>query len=1283
MDIHKAFSSRMLITIGLLLLLCCAVGASEPTLVRVTFWVPPERMEEFEVAYEQEVVPLLEKHGLVVSTIRGRPTVEGTFSRLFELASPDDYFEIYLALQADLSFTVVKRSLGERFGGTQYIRKPSRREEIDFAYHLYSTPARSFREPKPLQRTESEAEANCVRWKDRLQSVKEPTLARLSFWMPPERVADFEAAYEERIAPLLQERGLVESAQRGRATVDSVFSHLFEFSYQASEFESWATEREKQLAFQEQREALAKWLLEEEPRFPREEFAVERITFDLYSAPLRVGEIVPAGRGKGHWKNYTGIDGLIGVGIEEILEDRDGYLWFGTNRGVSRFDGRDFRNFMPEDGLVSNTTRAIFQDDSGQFWIGSGHPGGTGWLDRSDGGKPISFRREEALVENGVLAIHGDRNGNIWFGSGKAGVSRFDGEQFRNFTQKDGLPDSPVTAIQQDRDGNIWFGTWGEGISRFDGERFQTFTLGDGLSKDNSVESIRQDRDGNLWFATQGGVYRFNGEQFEPFGKEDGLVSDRGRIVFQDKDGDFWFATGEEVSRFDGEQFEHFRREDGLANNRVDEIVQDREGHLWFGTLGGASRYDGETVRTFTTEDGLGSDRVRAIFQDRDGYLWFGADDMISRFDGEKFENFILNDWISWIGSIFQDRDGYIWFSAANHAIRFDGRRLEYFAVEDGLLNRMVNSIHQDRDGYLWFGVPGGASRYDGESFESLTYRNGLVGFDARSILQGRDGCLWFSCWAGITRYDGERFESFSREDGIVGDGNLAIFQAQNGDLWFENHNGATRFDGERFEAFSVEDGLSHGNVYGIAEDREGNIWIGTDVGIVNRFDGEVIQTLTEADGLTGDSVHSILQADNGDIWIGTLGGAIRYRRPPDHPPPITIEAVIGDRRYDGASEVALPYGVGLITFEFFGRSFKTRPEGMVYRYRLQGYDGEWRTAYEGRAEYQYLPPGDYLFEVKAVDRDLVYSKEPATVRVRISLPYERIGLWSALFVAIILIGWQTSRVVRRDRRLQKANQALSDANNELFQVNTSLQQTNEQLENANREIQENTRRKSEFLARMSHDLRTPMNAIIGYTRLLMRKLRGSIDDRQLRNLENIQTSSNNLLNLINEILDLSRVEAGRIEVNPAEVDLGQLAEECAASVESLVGERVEFRRQFEEVPTVRTDREIVRKVLMNLLGNAVKFTEEGSIALSVHPVDDRVELSVADTGMGIPTEDLPFIFEEFRQVERQGSTEKEGTGLGLAIAKKSVELLGGEISAESEVGRGTIFAIRIADCEA
>ena len=215
-----------------------------------------------------------------------------------------------------------------------------------------------------------------------------------------------------------------------------------------------------------------------------------------------------------------------------------------------------------------------------------------------------------------------------------------------------------------------------------------------------------------------------------------------------------------------------------------------------------------------------------------------------------------------------------------------------------------------------------------------------------------------------------------------------------------------------------------------------------------------------------------------------------------------------------------------------------------------------------------------------------------------------------------------------------------------------------------------------------AHDLRTPMNAIIGYTRILLRRTGDRLDDREQRNLQNTETSSNNLLQLINEILDLSRIEAGHVDLHIQPVDLHQLADECADALESIVQERVNLRRELTEVGQIQSDPDRLRQVIMNLVGNATKFTEKGSITLSVRPVEDGVEVTVADTGVGIPTKDLAHIFDEFRQVEREGA-EAQGTGLGLAIVKKSVELLGGTISVESEMGKGTKFTLRITDYEA
>jgi len=267
-------------------------------------------------------------------------------------------------------------------------------------------------------------------------------------------------------------------------------------------------------------------------------------------------------------------------------------------------------------------------------------------------------------------------------------------------------------------------------------------------------------------------------------------------------------------------------------------------------------------------------------------------------------------------------------------------------------------------------------------------------------------------------------------------------------------------------------------------------------------------------------------------------------------------------------------------------------------------------------------------------------------------------------------------------RSVTRTNKALQS---QLAQVETLSQKTREQYEQIqeqNIQIREANKLKSDFLARMSHDLRTPMNAIIGYTRILLRKSKDALDERQYRNLENVQISANNLLTLINDILDLSKIESGRMDIKLDQVDLKPLVADCAASIESLVKPEVQLLQELGELVPVRTDPDRVRRMVMNLLSNAAKFTEKGNITLSLRSIDGWAELTVADTGIGIPESDLPHIFDEFRQADSKNGVGKEGTGLGLAIVKKSTDLLGGTIRVESEEGRGSVFTLRIRDYE-
>jgi signal transduction histidine kinase/ligand-binding sensor domain-containing protein len=1125
------------------------------------------------------------------------------------------------------------------------------------------------------------------------------TLARLCFWVPPAQQTSFAAAYQHQVVPILKRHGLVEAHQQGRATLDSVFSRLFEFP-------SPAAFRHQDRALQADR-AFAGMLQHLGRRFgTTNPDGLLRHSFHLYQYPLVPDKVVPAGPGEGHWRTFDASDGMYNASTGAVLQDREGYLWFGGDAGLFRYNGTtsdmvvpfgslmegawlaqdrdgnpwfftregvfryDGRTMAPFTGLPSKRVSAMLQDRDSTFWFGTDEG-----VFRYDGKTILPFT---GLPGKRVSAMFQDRDGTLWFGTDE-GMFIYDGKAV---TFCNGLPGRRVSTVFQDRGGTLWFGT-GPQVVRYDDRAFTT--LNTGLA--DTVWSVLQDRDGNLWFGSQAGVSRYDGKAFTAF-------TDRPTrwqpAMFQDRDGNLWFGSwGHGVSRYDGKAFTTFTTQDGLAGNNASSVLQDQDGSIWFATNAGASRYDGNTSATFTTSDGLPGDEIQSVVQDQQGRLWLTfRSGELCRYDGRSFATYTAED-AQLPQYLLEDRQGNLWSTlGAGGALRFDGRTATAFTAEDGLAAGLSRAILEDRDGTLWFGGKGTVSRCSGETFTTFTTRDSLPQDAIMSIAQDPLGRIWLGTYgnSGLLRYDGGIFRTLGRQDGLAADRVWGILPDKTGYLWLGTYGGGLcRYDGQTYT--TVQDLPASFFMAACLADREGNLWFGTDGGGLVRYDGQVFQTLERRDGLAGNVVRSIVQDQDGSFWIGCSGGLTHFRPSRASPPRVFLDAVIADRRYERAAEVVVPSTAELVVFEFHAMSFKTRSGGMVYRYRLRGYDPDWRTTREERAAYPDLPRGTFTFEVQAVDRDLVYSEQPATVALRVRVPYERLAWLAALALALAGIAGQTARVVRRDRRLHKANlslsesnQALSAANKELFQVNRQLEETNARLEAANQQVQEATRRKSDFLARMSHDLRTPMNAIIGYTRLLLRKLQDQIDERQYRNLENIQTSAHNLLGLINEILDLSRVEAGRVEVHPQQVELAQLAGECAAAIEPLVGPQVEFRRQLNQVPSIRTDPEILRKVLMNLLGNAVKYTRQGNVTLSLKPVAGGVELSVADTGVGIPAEDLPYIFEEFRQVARQGSAEQEGTGLGLAIAKKSVELLGGTIRVESQPDRGTTFTLRLAD---
>ena len=818
------------------------------------------------------------------------------------------------------------------------------------------------------------------------------TVARLSFWTPPEHRDEFEAAYRKKLVPILKKYELAESSEQGRPPVEGIFSKLFEV-------ETPAAIAAKEQALQNDpawQEALH-WVRKAWETTDAEESLLCWHLW-LYTAPAGAGKVVEAGPGKtvkaggglhqGPWHTLDVVDGLPSSIIYAILQDRRGYLWFGTKNGVSRYDGQTFHTFSTQDGLTGDGVGFMLEDRQGHLWFGT-----ENGVSRYDGQTFHTFSTQDGLTgqdgltRGGIGSMLEDRQGHLWFGTVSGEVSRYDGQVFHTFTTQDGLVGSGIMSILEDRQGYLWFSTVSGGVSRYDGQVFRTFTTQDGLA-DNGVWSMLEDRQGHLWFGTNGdGVSRYDGQMFHTFTTQDGLAGSRVISVLEDRQGHLWFGTfGDGVSRYDGQVFRTFTTQDGLMGNTVGAMLEDREGNLWFGpkmALGdGVGRFDGTQIEIFTTAEGLVNNNVCSMLEDREGHLWFGAWKGVSRYDGQVFTT--LDGLEADVRSIAQDRKGHLWFGTMVGGVyRYDGKQVVNFTLKVGLANLRVEAVLVDREGYLWFGTLGGVSRYDGQTFKTFTTQDGLAGNSVWSMLEDGQGHLWFGTLGGVSRYDGQTFKTFTTQDGLAAGTVRTIFEDSRGDLWFgTNGGGVSCYDGQTFETFTTQNGLSYDTVHSIMEDRHGHLWFGTYGGGVSRYDGRVFQHLNKRNGLPGTAIQHLLEDRHGDIWIAVDGvGVVRYRSR-QTAPPIQLTDVIADRHYGPVSSLRLPSSQSLFAFEFHGLSFKTGPGQMLYLYRLQGYEENWRPTRENRVEYTDLPVGNYTFQVQAVDRDLTYSEEPATVEV-------------------------------------------------------------------------------------------------------------------------------------------------------------------------------------------------------------------------------------------------------------------------------------------------------------
>ncbi|MCP5049388.1 MAG: response regulator [bacterium] len=1024
-------------------------------------------------------------------------------------------------------------------------------------------------------------------------------------------------------------------------------------------------------------------------------------------------------------------EGLPQMSVETVTQTRDGYLWLGTREGLVRFDGLRFKVYDKRSvgELSHNYITVLLEDHRGALWIGT-YGGG---LTRMKDGKFTTYTTRNGLLGNIVRDLAQDPDRNLWIAT-QSGLNLLKNGRFQSYTTAQGLPGNRIESLCPGSGGDVWIGTR-NGLSRLRDGQFTTFTTDRGLSH-NRVSGIYLDRARNLWVGTEAGLNRRNPDNrtFTVYTVKDGLSNNCINAIHEDPEGNLWICTdGGGLNRWNPRDgtFRAITKKEGLTDNSISAIYQDREGSLWLGTFtGGLNRLSEGKFTPYTTWEGMSDDVAVSIYETIPGEFWFGTGNGLNRLKDGRFRRYGVKQGLSGneIRAIHQDREGSLWIGAYGKGLnRLKDGRFTVYDQKDGLSNLLIRVIHEDRRGNLWIGTDGGVfKRREDGSFTPYGINRGLSNNNIRVIHEDRGGNLWIgTSGGGLNRLKDGKFSVYTTKDGLSNDFIRTLYEDSDRSLWIGTLGGGlNRFRDGIFKAVTTKDGLFDDLVQQVLEDDSGNLWMSCNKGIFSVARKELEEffnrkrsrvnciSYDETDGMKSRECNGIGQPAgwkdrDGKLWFPTLKGVVMIdpnNIKPTPPPLVRIEEVVVDREtirspfisnvsnVSNDHELVLAPGKERFEIHYTGLSFKA-PGRVRFRCMLEGYEEQWHDNGTGRvAHYTKLPPGRYTFRVMARTNDGVWSETGASLAFYLE-PYYYQTTWF-LFLCILAV---LSIVVSlyRYRVLQLKSRA-DELRDQVDQRTRDLQEAKESAEKAQEMAESASRAKSEFLANMSHEIRTPMNAILGFTQIMENEIG---DKRHKRFLTAISASGETLMRLINDILDLSRIEAGKMELHYEIIDPRTILNDIKQIFSAKVMEKgLEF--QLEVAPALpqalKLDGLRIRQVLLNLVGNAVKFADTGFIRLSadINPVNVKsreeaaidgsprrsieVVFSVRDSGIGIPPHQQQRIFEAFGQQEGQQTGKYGGTGLGLTITRRLVRMMGGSISVHSQEGMGSLFQVTL-----
>jgi signal transduction histidine kinase/ligand-binding sensor domain-containing protein/ActR/RegA family two-component response regulator len=1029
-----------------------------------------------------------------------------------------------------------------------------------------------------------------------------------------------------------------------------------------------------------------------------------------------------------NFKFYGEDQGLQNLAVQVVLQDRAGFLWVGTQNGLYRYDGSRFSSYSRNEGLPASRIESLHESVDGTLWVGTrsglGRKKGSGFETVSLGAAQGVVGRQGIAsdihghlylaTEKGLLvgqisvgemhfvsaaasrsvdearSVYADPHGIVWYGSGNQ-LFQLDRGTVSEVGLDSGLPRQPWDAILEDLDGNLWVRSAHSLYVRPKGaKRFQPRP---GLAEaTNTYPTLALDPLGRLLVPTNRGLARRVGETWQLVNADAGLTTDDISSVIQDREGSLWLGLlGSGLARWLGyNEWQSWSDREGLSRESVWSIARDTGGRLWIGTQFGLNYAEEPSGRNQSGPNQSGKvtwqhisvpgvDMIRALAAAPDRSLWIGGDP----------------------GGLLQ-RD------ESTGAFR-------HFGPAEGLDTDKIRHIMVDHQGRVWVSTRVGlyvGKRVQGDwHFERIHPAGSQTTEGFIMTAEDASGTIWACGDQGLLRLRHDQWTRFTTSDGLKANMVAQVLPLRDGSVWigYRDAFGITHLsfsDAARPQVEHLGSGaggtLHSDKTVFLNSDSRGWLWVGTDHG-VDVFDGARWRHYGRSEGLIWDDCNSNAfyagpdgnvsggQVPDGQVWIGTSRGLSRFAPQSvptaSVPPPVVFTSVqFGDRPMDPSHELDIPYDDRSLQARFAALTF-VQESNVLFRYRINNIDPRWLETTERVLNYPKLSPGRFTLEVMARNAQGVWSSEPARLTFQVRTPWW-LSWWFrldcfVLALAIFLVLWQRrshrqeSERIRLEAAVAERTRELSREKARTEQENITVQEQKREIERLLREAQQASRSKSEFLANMSHEIRTPMNGVLGMTDLV---LGTPLTAEQREYLETARFSADSLLTLLNDILDFSKIEAGRLDLSPIVFPIRESLEQIGKMFAvPLRVKQLEYTMDVTpEVPQlVVGDPDRLRQIILNLIGNAIKFTERGSIRLSVRRAEganDILHFAVSDSGIGIPADKQELIFEAFRQADGSMARKYGGTGLGLAICSRLVELMGGSIDVESEEGRGSTF---------